>query len=36
MKYIYETKAKKYEDFARGRVLYNQKGATAFLFRLAS
>ncbi|HLV10246.1 MAG TPA: hypothetical protein VKY40_08560 [Halanaerobiales bacterium] len=35
MKYKYETESKNYEDFASGRVLYNQKGATAFPVRLA-
>ena len=36
MKYIYENEQKNYQDFASGRVLYNQKGATAFPVRLAS
>ncbi len=36
MKYIYETEAKNYEDFASGRVLYNQSGATSFPVRLGS
>lgn len=36
MKYIYETKRRNYEDFASGRVLYNQNGATSFPVRLAS
>lgn len=36
LKYIYETEQKNYQDFASGRVLYNQKGATAFPVRLAS
>ncbi len=36
MKYIYEQEQKNYQDFASGRVLFNQKGATAFPVRLAS
>lgn len=36
LKYIYEKKQQNYEDFASGRVLYNQKGAAAFPVRLAS
>ncbi|MEJ6949482.1 hypothetical protein [Natronospora cellulosivora (SeqCode)] len=36
MKYKYEKEAKNYQDLASGRVLYNQKGATAFPVRLAS
>ena len=36
MKYIYENEQRNYQDFASGRVLYNQKGATAFPVRLAS
>ncbi|MGI6149428.1 MAG: hypothetical protein GX195_03060 [Firmicutes bacterium] len=36
MKYLFETEAKNYEDFASGRVLYNRKGATAFPVRLGS
>lgn len=36
MEYIYEKEDKNYEDFSSGRVLYNQKGTTAFPVRLAS
>lgn len=36
MSYIYECENKNYEDFASGRVIYNQRGATAFPVRLAS
>lgn len=36
MRYRYEKEDKNYEDFASGRVLYNQKGATSFPVRLAS
>ncbi len=36
MRYIYEVEDKNYENFASGRVIYNQKGATAFPVRLAS
>lgn len=36
MQYISEREEKNYQDFASGRVLYNQKGATAFPVRLAS
>lgn len=36
MRYIYESERRNYEDFASGRVIYNQRGATAFPVRLAS
>lgn len=36
MSYIFETEDKSYEDFASGRVLYNQLGATSFPVRLGS
>ncbi len=36
MSYVFETENKNYEDFASGRVLYNQCGATSFPVRLAS
>ncbi len=36
MKYIFETVNKNYEDFASGRVLYNQQGTTSFPVRLGS
>lgn len=36
MQYLFEMQDKNYEDFASGRVLYNQKGATSFPVRLAS
>lgn len=35
MEYLYENR-KKFEDFASGRVLYNQAGTTSFPVRLAS
>jgi hypothetical protein len=36
MIYIFETVAKNYEDFASGRVLFNQHGTTSFPARLGS
>jgi 23S rRNA (guanine2535-N1)-methyltransferase len=36
MEYRYTAERQNYEDFASGRVLYNQKGTTAFPVRLAS
>lgn len=36
MKYKFETEKKNYADYASGRVLYNQKGATAFPVRLGN
>jgi 23S rRNA G2445 N2-methylase RlmL len=36
MQYLHETEPRDYSDLASGRVLYNQKGATAFPVRLAS
>lgn len=36
MSYIFETENRNYEDFASGRVFYNQPGATSFPVRLAS
>lgn len=36
MNYKFETENKNYEDFASGRVLYNQHGTTSFPVRLAS
>ena len=36
MQYKYEVESKNYADFASGRVIYNQKGATAFPVRLGS
>lgn len=36
MEYRYTAEKQNYEDFSSGRVLYNQKGATAFPVRLAS
>lgn len=35
MSYRFETENKNYEDYASGRVLYNQHGTTAFPVRLA-
>lgn len=34
MSYMFETKDKNYEDYASGRVLYNQHGTTSFPVRL--
>lgn len=36
MEYIYEKENRNYEDLSSGRVLYNQKGTTAFPVRIAS
>ncbi len=36
MSYLFETENKNYEDFASGRVLYNQQGTTSFPVRLGS
>lgn len=36
MSYVFETEDRNYEDFASGRVLYNQHGATSFPVRLGS
>ena len=36
MEYIFEKENRNYEDFSSGRVLYNQKGTTAFPVRIAS
>lgn len=36
MSYVFETENRNYEDFASGRVLYNQHGSTSFPVRLAS
>ncbi|MFW5976852.1 MAG: hypothetical protein ACOCQS_02785 [Bacillota bacterium] len=36
MQYKFETENRNYSDFASGRVLYNQRGATAFPVRLGN
>lgn len=36
MSYMFEMEDKNYEDFASGRVLYNQHGTTSFPARLGS